>query len=277
MTRQPYYFAVHLEEGVIGRAWLNDLPVHKVMTRGPDSMSGGASHMLVPGTNQLALEILALPAAPPPPPVAANGGPAEKRVVLLPAGFKVYRIKDASATPIVAEIVVNLDLPADLALKAGEPLEMPLYHTVTFTLPVPVAEPVYWRAPAVDVPCAGTPELVAAVTEVHDALAQLDLRRFLDLISLKHEAFAAAFAGDPVAALDRQRSASERFFGLRPLVKPLDRAKLHFEARAGGRVVHVSGWDDQPVLEAVAEDQPNLALRANLLLTQHDGHWRVFG
>jgi hypothetical protein len=60
-------------------------------------------------------------------------------------------------------------------------------------------------------------------------------------------------------------------------VKPLDRTKVHYEPRAGGRVAYVSGWDNRPVLEAVAEDQPSLSLRANLLLTQVDGRWRVFG
>lgn len=276
--RDPYYFSLHLEEGVFGRAWLNDLPIHKVPTRGPDSMNGGANHLLVPGKNKLALEIHTLPAkAAPPPPPPESEGPPKKRVDIMPAGMKVYQIRDPNADPLVADEVVSVDIPAVLGLNVWERPPLPLYYEVEFDLPFPVPEPIYWRSPPADFSCAGTPELVQVVTEVHAALMQRDLRRFQDLISLKHFAFAAAFPGEPAAALDRQRSASEKFFSLRYLVKPLDITKVHFEPRAGGRVAYVSGWDDQPVLEAVAEDQPGLALRANLLLTQHDGHWRVFG
>lgn len=275
--REPYHFAVHLEEGVLGRAWLNDLPLHKTPTRGPSSMSGGANHLLVPGKNRLSLEILTLPVTAPPPPPPEDGSPAKKHVDVLPAGLKIYQILDANAEPMTAEVVIEVDLPTALGLKAWEQPALPLYHEATFELPFPVSEPVYWRSPPADFSCAGTPELVAAVSAVHEALTQRDLRRFQELISLKHEAFAAAFPGDPAAALDRQRAASEKFFQLRYLTKPLDLAKVHFEPRAGGRVAYVSGWDDRPVLEAVAEENPGLSLRANLLLTQHDGHWRVFG
>ncbi|NUQ72672.1 MAG: hypothetical protein HUU21_03875 [Polyangiaceae bacterium] len=272
----PYYFNLHFREGVLGRAWLNDLPLQKVPMHGPDSMHGGANHLLVPGKNRLALEIQKLPRLSPPPPPVPGEAPRE-RVDIMPAGMKVYQIKDPQAEPLEAIEMVSVELPAALGLEVWERPALPLYHEVEFDLPYPVPEPVYWRSPPVHFGCGGTPELVQAVTDVHNALMQRDLRRFLELLALKHEAYAAAFPGQPSAALDRQRSASEKFFALRYLVKPLDMSKVHFEPRSGGRVAYVSGWDDQPVLEAVAEDQPGLSLRANLLLTQHDGQWRVFG
>jgi len=274
--RDPYYFALHFREGVFGRAWLNDLPVHKVPKHGPDSMHSGANHMLVPGRNRLAIEVYNLPLlSPPPPPVP--GEPPAKRVDIMPVTMKVYQLKDPNAEPMEAIEMVNVELPVALGLAVWERPPLPLYYEAEFDLPFPVSEPVYWRSPPASFSCEGTPELVQAVREVHDALMQRDLRRFHQLLSLKHEAYAAAYPGEPAAALDRQRSASEKFFALRYLVKPLDMTKVHFEPRAGGRVAYVSGWDDQPVLEAVAEDQPGLSLRANLLLTQHDGQWRVFG
>ncbi|EYF06410.1 hypothetical protein [Chondromyces apiculatus] len=279
--RDPYLFVVHFEEGVFGRAWLNDLPVHKVYTRGPRSMTGGANHLLVPGENRLTLEILTLPEGvpppPPPPPPSETSAPPPKRVEVMPAGMKVYQVRDASTDPITIDAVVNVDLPVALGLKTWERPPLPLYHEVTFELPFPVTEPVYWRAPPAEFPCTGTPALVEVVREVHDALVQRDLARFQALLALKHASYAAAFPGEPSASLDRQRAASEKFFGLRYLVKPLDLTRVHFQPRAGGRVAYVSGWDDAPVLEAVCETEPGLSLRANLLLTQHDGRWRVFG
>ncbi|MEZ4296841.1 MAG: hypothetical protein R3B70_17885 [Polyangiaceae bacterium] len=275
-ANDPYYFNVHLEEGVTGRLWLNDLPVHKVLTRGPRSMQGGANHLLVPGKNRLALEIHALPdrspPAPPPP-----GQEAKKPVHILPAGVKIYQVANPNVEPLVAQEIVSVDLPVALGLEPWEKPALPLYHEVEFDLPFPVGEPVYWHAPSSSFPCSGTKELVDAVTDVHTALVERDLARFHELLTLKHEAYAAAFPGEPSAAIDRQRAASEKFFGLRYSVKPLDLTKVHFEPRAGGRVVHVCGWDDRPVLEAVAEDHPGLSLRANLLLTSHDGRFRIFG
>lgn len=265
MVRRPYYFTVHLEDGVLGRAWLNDLPVQKVLTRGPDSMGGGASHLLVPGKNRLVLEILRLP-----PPGS-----------IPPVGMKVYRIEDASTTPMRAELLMVVELPAALGLAAGKSPELPIWHTVDFELPEPVIEPPWWRAPRVEMPCSGNKELLDLVLDLQDSVEKLDLRRFLDLVSLKHEHWAAAYAGDPGATIDKQQEAATEFFRLKPRVRPLDPARLHFHPRAGGRVVHVSAWDDGPVLEALAppagEDEPTPALRANLLVTQHEGRYRIFG
>lgn len=264
MTRQPHYFTVHLEEGVIGRAWVNDLPVHKVLTTGPDSMSGGVNHLLVPGKNEFVLEILKLP-----PPMH-----------ITPVGMKIYTIVDPDAKPLVANLLAGVDLPVGLGLKAGETPQLPIYHRVEFEVPAELAEPPYFRAPRSETPCSGTPELLRVVEELQEALESRDPRRFLDLISLKHEWFAAAFAGDPFALPDRQREGATDFFATNYVVRPLDKARLHFETRSAGRVVYVSAWDDGPVLEAVSppagEDQPTLALRTNLLLTQVNGQWRVF-
>lgn len=265
MIRRPYHFTVHLEEGVVGRAWLNDLPVQKLLTRGPDSMGGGASHLLVPGKNRLVLEILRLP-----PPGS-----------IPPVGMKIYRIVDADTTPILAEMLQTVELPAALNLPVGKTPELPIWHVVDFELPEPVVEPPWWRSPRIETPCSGTKELIDLVLDLQDAVEKLDLRRFFELVSLKHEHWAAAYAGDPYAPVERQQEGATEFFKLSPKVRPLDVNRLHFHPRCGGRVVHVSAWDDGPVIEAIApaagEDEPTPALRANLLVTHHEGRYRIFG
>lgn len=273
LSKAPYHFALHFEEGVTARAWLNDLPIHKVPRPGPDSMSGGANHFLVPGRNKLALEVWHLPPAPPVVPIPSG----DKPVRIVPVGMKIYQVVDASAEPIQIAELTSVNLPFDIPLRPGESVEMPLYHEVEFDLPFPVTEPVFWRAKAHEVPCAGTPDLHRVVTEVHAALTDGNLRRFLEMVALKHESYAASYPGEPSAAVDRQRSAIERFFSHAIRVKPLDLTKVHFEPRLNGRVIYVSGWDDRPVLEAAADDLPGMALRANLLLTDLDGQFRIFG
>jgi hypothetical protein len=258
---RPYIFVVHFDEGVIGRVWLNDLPLHKFMTRGPDSMSGGASHMLVSGTNTLAFEILRL----------------TQRDKVPPVGFKIYQVKDASTTPTTIDPLLTLTLPAALSPVLEQPLQCPMYHAVRFTVPEPLPEPAYIEAPPVLFPCEGTPALRQAIAELHEAITNRDLVQFLELVRLKHEEYTRAYPGEPSATIDRQQAAATEFFALRTKTKPLDFARLHFEPRVGGRVAYVSGWDDEPAIISVAADEPNFALRTNILLTQHEGRWRVFG
>lgn len=257
---RPYIFVVQLDEGVVGRIWLNDLPVNKFMTRGPDSMSGGASHMLVSGTNTVAFEILRL--------VARDKVP--------PIGFKIYQVKDASTDPITIDPLLELVLPRDLS-PPRSPLQLPMYHEFAFNVPERLPEPLYAASPPTSFPCEGTQELRQAVAEMHEALSTRDLPWFLDLVRLKHEEYARAYPGEPSAPIDRQQEAAKEFFSLRPVTPPLEFARLHFEPRLGGRVAYVSSWDDQPALVSVAEDQRNFVLRTNILLTRHEGRWRVFG
>lgn len=273
----PYLFTLHIEEGVHSKMWLNELPIHKEPMRGPDSVHSGANHMLVPGRNKLAIEVTRMPAPPVPPPPPPPGTPAPKVVEEVPLAIKVYRVLQPNVEPIVASIVVEFELPKSLGLSRFEYPEMPFYREIEFDLPVPVTEPVFWRAPTTEFGCGGTPELVSAVLELHQALSRGDSQKFLELIRLRHESYSAAYPGEPSASVDRQRAAVLKFFESRISVKPLEIAKLHFEPLLGGRVASVTGWDDRPVLEAVADDHPGLALRANLLLTQHDGRWRIFG
>jgi len=259
--QRPYLFAVHFDEGTVGRAWLNDLPLHKQITRGPDTLSGGANHLLVPGTNTISFEIMRL----------------RDRGRVPPVDFKIYQVLDPNTQPISIDPLTSFSLPAALSLAPGEEPTIPLYYTSTFIVPEPLSEPVYFQSPPTFFPCEGTPELRQVVIELHEALSTRDLATWLELLRPKHEEFARAYPAEPTAAFDRQRAASETFFSLRPVPRPLDFSRLHFEPRAGGRVAYVSGLDNEPALVAAAEDQPNLALRANLLLTQIDGRWRVFG
>lgn len=273
----PYHFTLHIEEGVHSRFWINELPIHKEPMRGPDSVYSGANHMLVPGRNKLAIEVTKMPPPPLRPPPPPEGTAPHEPVEEVPLAIKIYRVLQPNVEPLVASMVVEFDLPGSLGLSRFERPEMPFYREVEFDLPVPVPEPVFWRAPFTEFGCGGTPELVQAVLDLHQALSRGDSATFLELIRLRHESYSAAYPGEPAASVDRQRAAVLKFFQSRISVKPLTITKLHFEPLLGGRVASVSGWDDRPVLEAVADDHPGLALRANLLLTQHDGRWRIFG
>lgn len=256
----PVLFVVNFKEGVIARTWLNDLPLHKEFIHGPDSMTGGANHLLVPGNNSLDIEVLR--------------APLDKGSVV---DMMLYTVLNEHSVPPELDVHCRVDFPA-LWKEAPENERILPYHIqATFSVPEEVQEPVYWGAPSTSFGCEGTPELWQAVQELHHAIETHDADRFIQLTSLKDEEYERAYPGIPSAQASRIRESAKKFFSLHPRVKPLDRKTVHFEPRAGGRVAFVSGADGEPVIHAIAERDPSLHLRANLLFTQYAGHWRVFG
>lgn len=256
----PILFVVNFKEGVIARAWLNDLPIHKEFVHGPDSMTGGANHWLVPGMNTLEIEVLR--------------APLDKGSVV---DMMLYTVRNEHSVPPDLDVHCRIDFPALWRDTPENERILPYRIKAAFAIPNEVQEPVYWGAPPLSFGCSGTPELWEAVQAVHDAIANHDVERFIQLTSLKDEEYERAYPGIPSAEAKRVRESARKFFALHPRVKPLDRNVVHFEPRAGGRVAYVSGADGEPVIHSIAERDPGLHLRANLLLTQVDGRWRIFG
>jgi hypothetical protein len=249
-----------IRPGVLLRARLNDLPVYKTPHRGPDSRQGGANHLLVPGENELSIEILKAPPAEP-----TEFQPGE---VVPPPGWPAPRsVRFALYTQ-------------DPEVWDGEPpalRRLPYRHLSRFDLGPDITAPIYLGARPADVGCEGTPDLFSAVAAVHEALASRDVDRFLELVSLKMSEYARAYEGMGDASVGNQQAATREFFAARPVIGPLDPTSLHFEARARGKVAVVTGVDDGCAITATTERDPNAVLRANLWLTQHDGGWRVIG
>jgi hypothetical protein len=150
---------------------------------------------------------------------------------------------------------------------------LPYHHVATFRPNVEVYELAFLSAPAVEVPCRGTPELLGAVEEIHRALAAGDKQKLVDLMSLQIEELAMSLEGNGPTVL-QQIEAYDEFFAEPIDVLPLDGAKLHFTSRAGGRVVEVTRIDDQPVIAAVTKSG-SFSHASNPLFTQVDGRWRL--
>lgn len=256
----PVLFVVNFKEGVLGRAWLNELPIQKEYVHGPDSMSGGASHWLVPGINTLDIEVLKAP---------LNKGSV--------ADMMIYTVINEHSSPPELNVHCRVDFPALWNETPEEQRVLPYWIKTTFEAPGEIQEPVYWGAPSVSFGCEGTPELWDAVQALHDAIANHDANRLIELLSLRDEEYERVYPGIPSAQASRAKEGIRKFFSLHPRVKPLDRRVIHFEPRAGGRVAYVSGADGEPVIHAICEMDPSLQFRANPMFTRYAGQWRVFG
>jgi len=269
MVRTPVMINTFLAAGIYARLEVNDLPFYKLpLQPGPHSANGGLNQLLVPGENVIELQILRGPTSPPP-----KATPAQKEIVAI----NIFLVTDAEADPVEVDILHKIVFPD---IWEDEPLErrkLPYRHVSRFTPPVDIYTPAYLNAPPAHFDCDGTPELRRAVAEIHQALAAGDGDRFVDLVSLKLEEKARAYAGATEATLATQRERFDEFFKNPLDVKPLgDFRDIHFRPRVGGRVAEVTRWDGTPLLHAINTIDSYDQFQGNLLLTRQGGQWRAF-
>jgi hypothetical protein len=260
MTPALVCFHVTAAVGVRARAFLNDLPVFKGLLCGHDSRQGGANHLVVPGENELAIEVLRAPR-----PRSSGAPPGE------PLRFAVF-----TGEPGSTDVRFLHDVRyAEEVLERGLATEdVPYRYHARFELDVPVNAPLYLSAPVVAVDCDGTPELHRVVRELHATLAGGDADAFFRHMRTHMEEYARAFHGLGDTSVATQQEDLLDLFEAGTEVRDLDPARLHFEARAGGRVVWVTRTDGVPVLDA---RRGKMRLRSDLWLARVDGRWTVVG
>jgi hypothetical protein len=286
MQRDVVMHTAVFAEGVLVQIWLNDLPLFKRPLPGPDSQAGGLNHLLVPGDNRVAFEIHRAPppASEPTSPGAKSDAPAAPpepapKPLRLGKGQSIllalYTIDDPTAEHPTATVLHRWSFPEMWQVVPESRRTVPFYGQFRFTLDLPLYQRAYVTAPPADFGCSGTPELHHAVAEMHAAIGARDLDRFMDTIALEAQEYELAYQGHADGLVTGRRQLYDELFR-HPIVNaPLDPATLHFGARAGGRVAHVTRHNGAPVLDAFLEDEPNRRIRGDLLLTQHQGKWRV--
>lgn len=252
MPYRPLFYSFTVRGHGWARAYLNDLPLHRGDGPGASSISGSADHLLVPGDNTLAVEVL-----------QAEGG----RTVTA----SVYGV-DPHATPMKQDMLHAFSFTA----PAPEQQAWPFYHESRFHADT-TFEPVWLRAPPATFGPQGTPQMRAAVAELHAAVAAGDVDRFNELNALRLSEIERASPGVTAASAETRRAVARQFFSYDLKAEPLDLDGLRFVPRAGGRIAHVTRVDGRQALLAVGQKEPACRLAADLLLVQHDGAWRLWG
>jgi hypothetical protein len=293
----PYQLIVHtanLQLGVFAQIYLNDLPLFSAPMLGPYSQSHRINHLLVPGKNTLAFEVHGAPAfvppgprkepaeasAPPtPPPTASADGEPPRHPLAMGKGesmqFALSRLVDASVTPMAIDVLHRWIFPAVTQDLPPERQRVPCYWETSFELGYPVFERAFVHAPYARFDCRGSPELHRAVADVHEAFVSGDVERLIELMSLDEQENELCYGAEPGTTVADQRKAHEQWFARGIAMDPLEPAKLHFASRRAGQVAHVTRVDGRPVLSGRLRDDPSREIQGNILLTQHEGKWRV--
>jgi hypothetical protein len=294
-------FNLVVRKGAYAQLYVNDLPLLKRPLGGPDSFGGGLNHLLVPGENRVAFEVHRAvmysrdrqppPSEPAPPAPGADGSDAppprrpvpgsleDKHPLAFPdeeaVGFMAYTVLDETKQPLEAVSLFRTSFPACMRQQPPERWRTPCYVEQLFALDFTPIARAWWSAPRATFGCGGTPQMHEAVAATHAALGARDLDGWLSAIELEVTEYAMAFGTGATEALTTRRSMYEEAFAFPLTLAPLEPAQLHFEARAGGRVAQVTRHDGRPVLDAMVVSPLGQRIRGDLLLTQHEGRWRV--
>lgn len=263
MARKIVFYSLTLKEGVWARAYLNDLPLYTGEI-GPNSRSGPINDLLVPGDNELTIELLRVPQ------------PVHSPYLDGAVELFFYEVLNPNTTPLTTRVIHEVSFPAIYTSAPRERRHFPFLHRSRFEPGVDVHPPPWLAAPPAEIGCEGTPELREAVRRLHAAVDDSDADRFFQEIALKLDHQERAFEGHARATARAKREAFRAdLFDLRLRARPLEIDALHFEPRAGGRVVSVTRPGGYAI-EAACLDDPGRRIRTDLLFTRYAGGWRVF-
>lgn len=258
----PIMYRVFVQPGL--RAWvaINDVPLLPTPMDGSFSGRGGINHRLVAGDNRVSVRL-------------ETTKRWARELGLDQADAPEYFLLDFHRPNALGELVLieQLRLPADWDHLDEAEQTFPFAYEKTFDPKVPLAPLTYLSAPSVSTPCEGTPELRTAVRAIHEAHATKDRQRIIDLCRAKVDDMSRAFPQRDDASVTTQLGQLDDVLAELAEFEPLAEDRLHFEARAGGRVVHVCRTDGERVLRGRGHD--DTTYETDLLLTQTAQGWNL--
>jgi hypothetical protein len=276
MAITPVFFTITLAKGTWARVYLNDLPLYKSPYMGPDSRSGPANYLLMPGENRISVELNQIEDHP-----QERVGAIDFRKDAIKV--QIYTVDNPEApegTKLARTILLDVEFPQIFDDTAEEHRHYPFHYERSFDLDVPeLHTPLFATAPEMEFGCEGDSELVGVVQGIYALLEKGDYDGFINALELKFrcdEQALSGVSGAPTAA-EKIRVMREELIAYDPKPsEPLDVAMLHFHPRRNGSVAHVTRFDDQYVLEVACQKDPKRRIRTDLLMIQHQGRWRVF-
>ena len=272
--KNPIMFAIRLKLHTWARVFVNDLPLYKGDLVGPDSVSGPLNKLLVPGENELTIELLKVRQC-----EDYMDKEAYMNKVLEVEIYELLNPDEQSETaPIERRMIHEVHYPKmlDNADEARH-RRVPFYYKKTFDPGIDLPAPPFMASPEEEFGCEGTDELIDEVRQIHQSLQKRDHDRFLELLELKF-IHGERSLPEEVAQLAVEKRALFRreLLAYDPMPEPLDVGELHFEPRRNGQVALVTRKDGGFALMAQCQKDPKRRIKTDLLLTKREGRWRVF-
>lgn len=250
-----YAFRVRQGPKTLVRVSFNDLPVFREASRDFKDTARPADHLLVPGSNQLRLEVWLGPESLDTP--------------------EIQGIADVAVFEVETEKVLARIVWPEAAEAQGLPEIAPFRGEASFAIDEHHPAPAYAEALREEVPEAGTPPQREALARLHDSLVRQDSAAFMTENAFKLDENKRYYGATPDNDRNALTRAFERRFARKLEVAPLDDKQIRFEPRAESRVVFVSRRDGRPVIHATTVGDPGQSFALDPLFVKQAGVWTL--
>lgn len=139
-----------------------------------------------------------------------------------------------------------------------------------------IPEPIWKNSPPGNIPVDGTPELLQAVHQLHEAFETRNVDAFLDATSTKIADLVRYTGPQPHGTRAELAKETEENFAFPWDLRPFDPKKLRFRSCCDGRVAFVTDDERGPALSAQHKTEPGTKWRPKLYLFRDGGAWRIF-
>ena len=259
----PYMTRLYHGPGTWVRVFVNDLPMYDKPSDASMSSDFPATPWLVPGENDLAIEVLEVPLPP-------NVGRAPRFDLLFwGEGPSILAGGPASKVPLF-----ETSFPKFLAELPPEARDdIPVRYEAKFTPEGNIPPPIWADASPETIPERGSPELLKPLFDLHQAFKRKDVDGFLGALDLKFEDQRRYHGNSPRLARAEVRVEHEEFFQARWDVPEFTPETLRFRACNGGRVVYAHNEKGGPAFEARS---PTAAWNVRPFLIRRGADWRIY-
>ena len=258
----PYVARVLHNPGTRVLALVNDVPLYDDAATGFSAPAIHGCPWLVPGENQVVLEVDEAP--------KDEGMP--NNLPMFELSFFLHKLK------IEEEVnVFHVRYPNFAETLPSERRKFPIVSDVMrFTPEGYIPDPIWKDAPSMNIPAAGTPKLLQPLFELHRAYERRDVDAFLDLTSTKISDMVRYTGPSPDASRDELAKETAEFFAMPWDLRPFDPNKLRFRSCAQGRVAYVTDDERGPALFAQHKTEPRTTWPVKPYLFFEGTRWRIF-
>ena len=258
----PYMARFRSSHGIHVQVRVNDVPIYDRAVLDFCAPTYPASPWFVPGENVVEVEV--------------REGPINEDMKTIPPHFDVLFFHQGAdlnkdETPLYFE-----EFPKLLQKLPAEERKLPCTLRSSFTPEGHIPEPIWRDVPKGPGPERGSPELLKAIFELHQAFAKRDLDALIATSAIKLEDQQRYFGPQPWLRESEIKAEHAEMMAQPWDLAPFEPERLRFRSCVEGRVAYATLDDGSPAVRARHRAIPNPTWAVKPLLVRRGADWRIF-
>jgi hypothetical protein len=247
--------------GVHVRILVNDIPMYDRAVMTFSTPTFPATPWFQPGENELVIE--------------CREAPVNPEMALVPPHFQCL-LFEQGPTVEDEETLVLEEYPTFLEKLPEDERKLPCARRTTFTPQGLIPKPIWADAAPGPVPERGSPELLKAIFDLHQAFAKRDGDALFAAGALKVEDLQRYFGNQVTTNPADLRKENEAMFAEPWDLAPFHPERLRFRSCAEGRVAYATDEHGGPAVLARHKVDPKQAWAVRPLLVRRGADWRIY-